>query len=735
MKLNKNWGNYYYLDTAIQLCLILVLVLVPIYFTSMIHNSFTTEKLVIFRIGVLLMLALSLIKLAYFKNQQPRPWYIWLVPAFGVVGILSTYLGINPIVSLWGIHLRMDGLVNMLLLVVFFGLIYLQLDSWAKIKQVLQAIVIGGIIPTVYAIMQKVGADPIEWKEVVVSERVFGTLGNPAYLGAYLLFTIPLGFYFAVKTKGIKKIFFGALVLAQIIVLIFTWTRAAYLGVGIELTILFLSYFWFTQRKRLFYVSTGLVVAGIVFVAILNMNTNVAKMFGGNRYIERLSHLTQVDEGTGKDRVEMWKIAGKVLEERPLLGAGLSQYVQYFNKYYPNYMDGRPEKDRYSNYSHNLWLDTGAAHGLIGMGLLIAIYIIFLVAAGKKINKLDDPIEKFVLIAIITAIIGYLAQAMFNIETVVTWVYSYGLLSILAARVNLSEESDIVETNNLSPVWQIVMTVTAGGAIVLIYFLGINLWSADKNYFYINNSDLPMGDKLVLAEEAKQLTPYFEFAHVRIADFYSSQIDFNKPKEAAELLTKTVEQINEALKINPLNYKNYLSLATIYASWAQIDPTKISSSEQYFAKAKTYSPDRLGLHWAWGNANIDWNRLTEAKKQFDEAVKLNPEVGETYFYLAKVSYLNGNTSEAEEYLKQAQTKGFVFDMAKFYGDLALIAYKQKRIEAARVLAEKANGLNLTEMSAMIEIQANLELDKSEAAEALLNKYSAKLPNLKKKFEQ
>ncbi len=733
MKLNKNYPTYYYLDVAMQFFLILALTLVPIYFTTMIHNSFTIEKHVIFRVCVLLMFAIGVIKYSYFSARK-LPKVFWLMPLFGLVGVLSTIFSINPAVSLWGIHLRMDGLVNMLFLVMFFVLAYLQLDTKTKIKQVILAIVLGSIIPVVYAIMQKIGADPLEWKGVNAEERVFGTTGNPAYLGAYLLFTIPLTCYLGIKYNSLKKYFFYVLGLASIYVLILTWTRAAYLALGLEISILAMAYFWMSHKKRLFYVFSGLILAGILFVGALNVNPGLVNTLGNNRYLERLSQLTQTTEGTGKDRLEMWKISVKAIEERPLLGAGLSQYIQYFNKYYPNYMDARPDKDRYSNYSHNLWLDTGVAHGLAGILVLLSIYASFIWLGLKKMRAQETLEEKFLYLSVIVAILGYLTQAMFNIETIITWEYSFGLLAVLLAMVNLNEEQEL---HSKSPtVWkQILTTVLVVAGLVGVYFLAINPWSADKNYFYVNSANLPIDQKLALAQEAEIFTPYFEYAPIRIGDIYASQIDLSKTQEATDLFTNSVEQVNKALAINPLNYKNYMSLATIYGSWARIDNTKLVQAEEHFKKAKTMSPNRLDLHWTWGNVYLDLNMVDKAHEQYEEARKLNPEIGETYFNLAKVAILQGEQQQADEFLQTALDKGYVYEELKFYQDMALMVYKQSNFLLAGSLAGRANEISVSEMSAMIEIQANLELDQSDVAGSLLNEYSKLVPGLEEKFQQ
>jgi len=299
--------------------------------------------------------------------------------------------------------------------------------------------------------------------------------------------------------------------------------------------------------------------------------------------------------------------------------------------------------------------------------------------------------------------------------------------------MNISEEYSNENNNTVSPLKMIGLTFLVVASLFGAYYLAINPWSADKNYFYVNNSDMPLNEKLALAEQALEYTPYYEYSYVRLGDIYASQIDFNKPDEAKLVLEKTIEYISNATEINPLNYKNYMSLATIYGTWAQMDISKLDLAEANFDKAKELSPDRLGFHWAKGATYLDLNMFEEAGLEFKQAKELNPEIGESYYHLAKISFLNNDIEEGENLLATATEKGYAYNKLKLYQDLSLLNYKTRNYEQAVSMAEKANNITVVEMTAMIEIQANLELDQSDTANVLLNKYSKLVPGLEKNF--
>lgn len=729
----KNPNENYYLETSIQFIIIACLVLVPVFFSTSIHNAFTIEKNTIFRICTLVASGLCLINYIYYPRKTSIPKLFWLVPAFWVAGLLSTIFGLQPILSTWGIHLRMDGLVNMTFLLAWFFVLFFNVNSWTKLKRVLWTIGLTSIIPVGYALMQKFGLDTIDWKSVVESERVFGTTGNPAYLGAYLMFVVPVTFYLAYVSRGIKKYGLGLLLLLQIITLIFTLTRAAYLGLAVEVFVVGVAYFLLTNRRPIALGIIGLFTMLTIFVGALNLYQGFADIFSGNRYIQRLSQLTQTEEGTGKDRLEMWKIAGTAIQERPLLGSGLSTYSYYFSQYYPNYMDARPLKDRYSNYSHNYWLDNGVAHGLVGLLLLIAIYISFTLAGYKKALDEEDPGRKLLYIALFAAVWGYLTQATFNIETVITWVYSYTFLALLLAAIYRTSQSDEYLTYQPTIVKQIGVTFFSIMILVGIWYLGINPARADSIYFQLNYAgDLTADQRVELSAQARDLTPYYEFAYMKMADAYVAQLDLANNTEAAPgLFAQTVENIERAIAIDPLNYKNYMFMGQVYGNWAKIDRTKLELADEYLQKAVDIGPTRLEILWNWGNIYYDLNDFVRANEYYDKALILNQNIGETYYYQARSAYRQQDIAAGDAYLQTAVAKGYVFDQAGLFSDLALITYQTGQRDLANQFALRANQIEPRDQSAMVEVQTLLESGQTEAARTKLEEYKQILPGLSK----
>ncbi len=732
---NNTWKTF--LEKSIFVFIAIALFAVPAFFTTNINNAFTIEKHTIFRICVLVLSILTAVKWVYWPEKNKWPKVFWLVPLFWLSALLSTILASSPTLSLWGIHLRMDGWVTLSFFILFYVLIFVNIKGKNDLRWLARIIVLSSLIPVGYALMQKYGYDPISWNGVVSAERVFGTTGNPAYLAAYLMFVIPVIFYLLATTDSSywRNGLIG-LIVAEMVTVVFTMTRAAYLGLFLEIGLLAVGYFYIKNQPKLSWWLASFLVAIALFVGYINIDQKAAAYFGKNAYLQRLTEITQADSGTGRDRLEMWKIAIKAVEEHPWLGTGLTSYANAFNKYYPNYMDGRLEKDRYSNYPHNLILDYGVSLGIVGVGILLITIIFIVLTAIKKIYSVENTEQRILLWSLITAIAGYFLQALLNIETIITWTYFYAFLAIILAAVyNFNHQKEGIKTGSISILKQAGLTIFIVVCLAGLKILAIDPVRADMIYFSVStNPKLSAAERLSLLEKAETCTPYFEYSKMKLSDWYLAAAGTGINQQSNDYYRQATEQIKKAIEISPNNFKDYYSLGLVYGSWSKSDPSKLSEAEEYLKKAVELSPNRLGIHFAWGDMYLDLGLLDQAQKQYEIARELNPEIGETYYDLAKVAVLKNDEKQTQEYLKLAAEKQYAFSEQEFWQKMSVLALQINQPQVAAKAAAKANEFGITEQQALVEIQAQLDLSNVAQAQLLAQKYVVVLPEIRSKIE-
>jgi tetratricopeptide (TPR) repeat protein len=132
-----------------------------------------------------------------------------------------------------------------------------------------------------------------------------------------------------------------------------------------------------------------------------------------------------------------------------------------------------------------------------------------------------------------------------------------------------------------------------------------------------------------------------------------------KDYDAAEVAFK------KAIEVNPNSVDAYNGLATVYNSMKKFDQAAEASTQaQKLAGAATGPAGTGGGASAASVFNqgvIMWNagKIPEAKKQFEEAVKLDPKLADAHYWLGMANLNEGKMPDAathfDEYLKLAPT--------------------------------------------------------------------------------
>jgi tetratricopeptide (TPR) repeat protein len=122
-----------------------------------------------------------------------------------------------------------------------------------------------------------------------------------------------------------------------------------------------------------------------------------------------------------------------------------------------------------------------------------------------------------------------------------------------------------------------------------------------------------------------------------------------KDYEAAEGTYK------KALELNPSSAEAYNGLANLYNAQKKFDQAAEASAQA--AKLGAAAPGGASASTVFNQGVIAWNasRIDDAKKAFEEAVKLDPKLAEAHYWLGMANLNQGKMPEAaasfEEYLK------------------------------------------------------------------------------------
>ncbi|MFZ3020023.1 MAG: O-antigen ligase family protein, partial [Minisyncoccia bacterium] len=403
------------------------------------------------------------------NDSTYRPKKSWLMILFSVFVLalgVSTIFSPNPYKSFWSDFERMDGYITLLHLFVLFivmGSVYKEAKNW---RGWWKASAFTSAIMCVYAFFQLAGKLNINQGGV----RVDGTLGNAAYLATYLLFSFFITlFLFAHEKKMGQRILYGVLGVSQLVVIYYTATRGAILGIlgGLVLMAIILAIKGSGKIKKVG-ISTIVLLVLITGIFFSIRNTSFVS---NSPVLSRFSNLS-FSEFKTQGRYFVWPMALKGIGDKPVFGWGIESFNYVFNKYYdPRMYNQEPWFDR----AHNMFLDWLIAGGIVGGGLFISLCALALWKAVKERD--DDPEFTGESASILTALLfAYFFQGLFLFDNIVSYIYFVSVLAYLHARSN----TEWPKIENWRPSEGIKKAVPAAFSVALVFSLYFGIWKPIK---------------------------------------------------------------------------------------------------------------------------------------------------------------------------------------------------------------------------------------------------------------
>jgi hypothetical protein len=203
--------------------------------------------------------------------------------------LLSTFLSIDFHTSIFGYYGRFNGgLLSILSYLILYYVLISNYEDFGKnyLENLLRVIIVGSLIVIFWGLPAKFGYDlscflfsgqlnnSCWTAQFKPAERLFSTLGQPNWLGAYLAITFFIGFYFFFKIKNIKYLLLSTLYLIlNFLTLLFTRSGIFDCRVGDGLLIFILYLLFYDEKKLQKKLSNHVVI--IITLRIANRHTQL----------------------------------------------------------------------------------------------------------------------------------------------------------------------------------------------------------------------------------------------------------------------------------------------------------------------------------------------------------------------------------------------------------------------------------------------------------------------------
>jgi O-antigen ligase/tetratricopeptide (TPR) repeat protein len=562
----------------------------------------------------------------------------------GIVTLLTAIFGHDFQSSFWSGLERMEGFVGLFHALIFF----LVLSN--SLKKTEQWHILFLTSCGVACICVGVGIFK-EFGLIKGGERLFSSLGNPTYLGFYLILHLFLvGFVLVNASSKIRNLCF-LFIPILLIGVILTQSRSAFLGLlmGGFVVIIFTVFSKNITPKIRWGFGGLLLVFGLIITLLL-----VAK---NTEFVEKSVFLSRVvkvasSKTTGVSRLNNWKIAYEGFKEKPLLGWGQENYQYVFAKHFlPQMYDDAPWYDR----SHNFLLDWLVSGGILGLLSFLSPFIVILwfTVHSDKISSIQKGL-------FIGFIVVYFTNNFFGFDSLTGTITVFMVLAYWQFETQ-SEEKYLFQKLKI---WGVL-------AFVLLSFI---------SFYYGYLQPLRTSKQIVrimqepdLQQTIQQIKLGYANATGTGTSDFAEQISFlsekvGKSQIANEMKSGYYQVVTEMLNKETEKHPDHPRLLSIKSS-IESDRGNFTEAIKGFKKVQTLAPNRHINLMQLAGVYTRNQQPEKALKLYDDIYKINQN-SESLIYKSLIYSEMNDTVNVWKELQKVDDKVFIqkIEMIRFvYG--------------------------------------------------------------------
>ncbi len=566
-----------------------------------------------------------------------------------------------------------------------------------RIFTVLGALVLSGVILALFHVSRLVfGTDFISFGGLF-GAATSNTIGQWNDMGAYFGFTLLLsylGLEFMILTKPIKALLYVLGALSLIMVTAVGFTSVWY--VLLVVAVLFTLYSWNRHHK----ISLLTIVFTVLMLALAIFGTSIAAKISAKANINQLDVRPSWDLSLG--------LIGNALNQAPLFGVGP-------NRYNNQYLLNKPVEINQTifwalDFNAGISYVSSFAVTLGGFGIIVilfvlAVFVTLLVKAYRI--RVDEPIDRFIIVA--GAGIVFYFVVLSTLYNPSYPILVLGLSSVALFLVGLRDTGIIKfavfegTTNRRTLLIQII-SVLAALAFVLIFIYGLrratSVHYVQKAVVAVNTGgDIKMAEEYIkrAIEKSRQPSNYVALAEVSIAQV-NKILSTAKSGDASiapalkTYLDQGIESSQMAIKLDPLDYRNYITQARVYES---VIPTQVpgayDNAMKSYASASSLNPSNPSIFLSAAQLEVAMRKPAEAKNFIGKALQVKSNYSDAVFLLAQIQVAENSTKAAVDtllYLAQITP-----DNPVIYFQLGLLYYNANDNQSTILALSKAVELN------------------------------------------
>ena len=588
------------------------------------------------------------------KYRPTKSTILIALLAYLAVSLAASFAGVSVQRSLWSTYERMQGVVDLAHWVVFSIVVTSTLRTPKDWKNLLNFNLFISLIVALMGVSVELGGQVPFYGFLNDPARMSLTLGNPTYLGAYMLVNLLIGLglladsllnpkhesssssrtksHTRLRKKSQKqstgifnqsmfwwKIYWIITIVLDFWIFTKTGTRGAFLGFGVSMVTLTFAYLVWGKLKLIKVASTVLISSMVLvgLLIILGANTSVVNKLSEESFIVKRLIFADVSRGSFTERWWSLKFGAKGFVDKPILGWGPDNYVVPWGRHYQKEANVPTIFDQ----AHNKPMEELVTKGSLGLISYISLWTLMIIIILSRIRQFGADKEILTLL-IGAAMVGYFTQNLFLFDTPATTLQFFILLSFAITLKNMDWDQELtatsestqrksVRTNRLQElgyvlskykftnnILMLLLIVVAG---TVVYFANIRAFQAGSAIVQTSRSGITWSERFDHFEDSihtfEPLANYVRTALFTSLAKYWHTMTESDTKRALKIMEIEIQALNQS---EPEWWRAYVDVAQVYQSAAITDPKHLETAQFYLEKAILLAPDTKKVEQAIG---------------------------------------------------------------------------------------------------------------------------------------
>jgi len=705
-----------FFDKIMKYAFYLLFFLVPLVFSPINYELFEYPKMMLVYVLTAVIMVAWLGKMILQNNVYIKrtpldiPILLYLISS-----ILSTIFSIDPYTSVWGYYSRAHGgLMSTICYVLLYYAFVSNMNHCCTVSlfhcfknkktekkssngaiNCLYILLASAFLVASYGILEHFGIDAQYWVQDV-QNRVFSTLGQPNWLGAFLaaIIFIPLGNIireekrYSLQTTGYWLLLFTVYFLC----LIFTNSRSALLAFWLCFGLFTIIIFWVNKK-----------VAGKTRpLQILFISTLLSYLLLGGKtyqYLEKLPHWLRIFSGSSpittteipelkygfhisessEIRKVVWQGALKIWQHYPFFGSGLETFGYAYYNFRPASHNLLSEWDFLYNKAHNEFLNILACQGAIGLITYLGVIGTFIGWSIRelkmknsklKVTMQNSKLSKQELLtsscnfALFCGYAAILITNFFGFSVVITgllfwFIPAFCFINTKDTKEKQNKPKIVVFKLSINKNIKYVLWVIILSFLLFVLYSLLQRWRADYHYnrgvkFYQTDYLLPALTELQQAVSLNQkealYSAYLAKTSAKLAVVYQELEATESSKLSQQLASLAESSMQRTLALNKVHLNFWKNKAEVYLLLSYLEPEYKQEAKGALMEAKRLAPTDAKILYNLGLLEEQDKNFVRAIYLWQEALQLKPDYTRVYLKLAETYLKIGEKEKAQEKL-------------------------------------------------------------------------------------